>query len=69
MSLVRDIDSQPVKRRLVRSMTDLCKDMNLLVVAEGVETPAERDAVIEAGCHLLQGYLFARPARPFVAPS
>lgn len=69
MSLVRDIDSQPVKRRLVRSMTDLCKDMNLLVVAEGVETPAERDAVIEAGCHLLQGYLFARPARPFVAPA
>jgi EAL domain-containing protein (putative c-di-GMP-specific phosphodiesterase class I) len=38
------------------------------VVAEGVETPAERDALIDLGIDLLQGYLFARPAGPFVAP-
>jgi EAL domain-containing protein (putative c-di-GMP-specific phosphodiesterase class I) len=46
-------------------MTSLCQDMGMLIVAEGVETPAERDALQELGCDLLQGYLFAKPARPF----
>jgi EAL domain-containing protein (putative c-di-GMP-specific phosphodiesterase class I) len=39
----------------------------MLVVAEGVETPAERDTLIELGCDLLQGFLFARPSPPFPA--
>jgi EAL domain-containing protein (putative c-di-GMP-specific phosphodiesterase class I) len=38
-------------------------------VAEGVELPAERDALVELGCDLLQGYLFARPAPGFPEPS
>lgn len=65
MTLVRDIDKNPVKRRLVRSMTSLCQDMGLLIVAEGVETAAERDVLVELGCDLLQGYLFAKPGPPF----
>jgi EAL domain-containing protein (putative c-di-GMP-specific phosphodiesterase class I) len=65
MGLVRSVDTNPVKRKLVASMTTLCKDMGLLVVAEGVETHAERDVLIELGCDLLQGYLFARPGPPF----
>lgn len=65
MSLVRDIDTSRVKQKLVASMTALCKDMGLLVVAEGVETRQERDKLTELGCDLLQGYLFARPGRPF----
>jgi EAL domain-containing protein (putative c-di-GMP-specific phosphodiesterase class I) len=65
VSLLRDIDQSPVKQKLVASMTALCKDMGFLVVAEGIETPAERDCVVDLGCDLLQGYLFARPGRPF----
>lgn len=65
MSLVRDIDSSATKQKVVRSMSSLCRDMGMLVVAEGVETPAERDALVELGCDLLQGYLFAKPSRPF----
>jgi EAL domain-containing protein (putative c-di-GMP-specific phosphodiesterase class I) len=65
VSLLRDIDQSPVKQKLVASMTALCKDMGFLVVAEGIETPAERDCVVSLGCDLLQGYLFARPGRPF----
>ena len=65
VSLLRDIDQSPVKQKLVASMTALCKDMGFLVVAEGIETVAERDCVVALGCDLLQGYLFARPGRPF----
>ncbi len=65
VSLLRDIDQSPVKQKLVASMTSLCKDMGFLVVAEGIETAAERDCVVALGCDLLQGYLFARPGRPF----
>jgi EAL domain-containing protein (putative c-di-GMP-specific phosphodiesterase class I) len=65
VSLLRDIDQSPVKQKLVASMTALCKDMGFLVVAEGIETPAERDCVVALGCDLLQGFLFARPGRPF----
>jgi EAL domain-containing protein (putative c-di-GMP-specific phosphodiesterase class I) len=36
-----------------------------MVVAEGVESPEERDMLIDLGCDLLQGYLFARPAPAF----
>jgi EAL domain-containing protein (putative c-di-GMP-specific phosphodiesterase class I) len=65
VSLLRDIDLSPVKQKLVASMTALCKDMGFLVVAEGIETTAERDCVQQLGCDLLQGFLFARPGRPF----
>ncbi len=65
MSLVRDVDSNPRKEMLVRSMTSLCKELGILVVAEGVETARERDVLVEIGCDLLQGYLFAKPGRPF----
>jgi EAL domain-containing protein (putative c-di-GMP-specific phosphodiesterase class I) len=65
VSLLRDIDQSPVKQKLVQSMTALCKDMGFLVVAEGIETAAERDCVVQLGCDLLQGYLFGRPGRPF----
>lgn len=69
MSLVRNIDQQPMKQALVRAVTLLCRDLGSMVVAEGVETAAERDAVIECGCDLLQGYLFAKPGRAFPSHS
>jgi EAL domain-containing protein (putative c-di-GMP-specific phosphodiesterase class I) len=68
MTLVRDIDRSPVKRKLVRSMAALCRDMGLLIVSEGVETIAEHETLMELGCDLFQGYLFARPGRDFPEP-
>jgi EAL domain-containing protein (putative c-di-GMP-specific phosphodiesterase class I) len=65
MALVRDIDREPTKQKLVAAMTGLCREMNVLVVAEGVETPYERDMLSALGCDLMQGYLFARPGKPF----
>jgi len=68
MVLVRDVDQRPTKQHLIRSLCALCKDLGMHVVAEVIETPAERDTVVELGCDWLQGYLFARPAHPFIAP-
>jgi EAL domain-containing protein (putative c-di-GMP-specific phosphodiesterase class I)/ActR/RegA family two-component response regulator len=65
MSLVRDIEREPMQSKLVTSLASLCRDTNRLVVAEGVETLEERDALIACGCDLLQGFLFARPGPPF----
>jgi EAL domain-containing protein (putative c-di-GMP-specific phosphodiesterase class I) len=61
MSLVRDIDRKPTKQSLVGGMVVIAKQLGALVIAEGVETSAERDALAELGCELMQGYFFARP--------
>ncbi|MBZ0118064.1 MAG: EAL domain-containing protein [Sandaracinaceae bacterium] len=63
MSLVRNVHESPVKRRLVQSLQEACRDLGVPMVAEGVETAEERDALIAAGCDHFQGFLFARPAR------
>ena len=64
-SLVRGVDQNGTKQKIVRSVTRLAGDMAIIVVAEGVETSGERDALIDLGCDLLQGFLFARPGPPF----
>lgn len=69
MSLVRDADKSPVKQRLIRSLTSVCREMDLLVVAEGIETAEERDVVIDLGCELLQGHRIGRPSSTFLVPS
>ena len=66
MSLVRDVDKHPMKQRLIRSITDLCRDQGITVIGEGVETDAEAQVLVDLGCELLQGYLIARPGLPFV---
>ena len=69
MSLVRGVDLQPKKQTLVRTMISMCTELGMQVVAEGIETAAERDAIVDAGCDLLQGYLFAKPGGAFPLPS
>ena len=69
MSLVRGVDTDSRRQSIVRSMKSLCDELGVRVVAEGVETAAERDTLVELGCDLLQGYLFARPERGFKAPT
>lgn len=68
MSLVRDVDKHPMKQRLIRSVTELCRGQGTMVIGEGVETESEARTLIDLGCDLLQGYLIARPAPPFADP-
>lgn len=65
MELVRGIDKDRRSARLVRHIIDFADEENILVVAEGVETKEEASAAISLGCHLLQGYFFAKPGPAF----
>lgn len=69
MSLVRGIDSSPTKQKLLSSIIGLCRDLKIQIIAEGIETAAERDTLIRLGGDLCQGYLFAHPGRPFPVPN
>ena len=61
MALVRDMDQDHLKRKLFASIVSVCRDLGILVVAEGVEREGEREAVRSAGCELAQGFLFGGP--------
>ena len=67
MDLIRDVDTNIPRQAIVRSLVRLCDEMKIQVIAEGIETSAERDFLYDAGIHLMQGYLFAKPAFRAVA--
>jgi EAL domain-containing protein (putative c-di-GMP-specific phosphodiesterase class I)/DNA-binding NarL/FixJ family response regulator len=69
MSLVRGIDRSTTKQKVVGSMIRVCLDLGVAVVGEGVERVEERDALLELGCDLLQGFLFGRPEAVFAKPT
>ncbi len=62
MRLVRGIDSNSQRRIIVEAVVALCGRLGIRVVAEGVETRAELDAVRSTGIDLVQGFLLAKPA-------
>jgi len=61
VSLVRGIDTIPTKQKVVRSLTTLCGEMGILVVAKGVERVEERDVLTGLGCDMLQGLHVGKP--------
>jgi EAL domain-containing protein (putative c-di-GMP-specific phosphodiesterase class I) len=62
MELTRDLPRRPAAIAILNAMVGLAKALNTELVAEGVETLDEYHALCDAGVHLMQGYLFARPA-------
>ncbi|MDN3919750.1 bifunctional diguanylate cyclase/phosphodiesterase [Roseateles violae] len=60
-SFVQDLASSADARAIVDGIIRLAHALDLEVVAEGVETEAQRDVLIGLDCDKLQGYLFARP--------
>lgn len=65
MSMISGINLSDIKQRLVRSLVEACHDLDVKVVAEGVECKEELVSCIELGCDLIQGYFIARPAASF----
>ena len=62
--LIAGIPQEPERAGLARALIALARGMNFEVVAKGVETPAQREFLAEAGCRVCQGDLFAPPNTP-----
>jgi diguanylate cyclase (GGDEF)-like protein/PAS domain S-box-containing protein len=60
-SFVDDTPDDPNDTAIVQSIISVARHLNLRVVAEGVETRAQADFLLESQCECLQGYLFGRP--------
>lgn len=60
-SLVTNVDSDPAQRRIVSAVLSMAAPLDLGVVAEGVEKPAEHAILAQLGCDHVQGYAIARP--------
>jgi diguanylate cyclase (GGDEF)-like protein len=64
---VQGIDKDAVKRQFVRSISEIAQQSKSSVIAEGIETEAELQAIRGLGIQYGQGYLLARPAMPPVS--
>lgn len=62
MQLVRDIQSKGPRQAIVRAVVQVCDDLGIDLIAEGVETEDEFRWFRRIGVRLFQGYYFARPA-------
>ncbi|MBU3990356.1 MAG: GGDEF domain-containing phosphodiesterase, partial [Gammaproteobacteria bacterium] len=60
-SFVRDVLTDPNDASIARTIIALGQNLGLGVIAEGVETEAQRDFLANSGCHAYQGYFFSRP--------
>ena len=58
---VRDILVDPNDAAIAKTVVALARSMSLSVIAEGVETQAQRDMLADLGCRNYQGYLFGHP--------
>lgn len=74
IALTRDIDSDPIRQALARSLVDFAGHANAKIIAEGVETQAELDMLLWLGIGAAQGYFLGRPLplplnKPTVTPT
>lgn len=60
-SFVADVTSDVTSRAIVRTMVDLCRNLGMSCVFEGIETDEQLEALVGLGGTVMQGYLFGRP--------
>lgn len=64
ISLVRNVDTENVKKALLETFVTFARKVNCEIIAEGIETPQELETLINLGISNGQGYYLARPAYP-----
>jgi len=62
MELIRGIDRSRARRVIVKNIVELCRELGITTIAEGIESQNEFLALRSLGIDLFQGYYFARPA-------
>ncbi len=62
MGLVQGIHGDRKRIAILRYTVDMCRDLGIEVIAEGIEEEADLHVLEECGVYLVQGYLFAKPA-------
>ena len=60
-SFINDLPNDEEDIVISKTIISLSKNLNLDVIAEGVETNEQKDFLVANGCHLIQGYLYAKP--------
>lgn len=60
-SMVKDIINNPKAQAIIKSIADICKSMDIQLVAEGIEEEEQLEALRSCGVELVQGFLFSRP--------
>jgi EAL domain-containing protein (putative c-di-GMP-specific phosphodiesterase class I) len=68
MELIRDIDASQSKQVIVAGVAAIARQLDIQLLAEGVETDAELTVLRAAGITLFQGYYFAKPALMALPP-
>ena len=64
MQFVRNMEADERSARMLELMIDIAKYLGVPVIAEGVETAAQVEALRRMGCDMIQGYYFSRPIPP-----
>ena len=60
-SFVTDIQHKERSQQIVKAIIDMCRNLDIRCIAEGVETQAELETLRQLGCKYVQGFLYARP--------
>lgn len=60
-SFVAEVTSDPTSRAIIKTTVDLCRNLGISCVFEGIETEQQLDALLGLGGTVMQGYLFGRP--------
>src|SRR5208337_1861240 len=63
-TFIAELTTSEATASIVRATIELAKGLRLRTIAEGVETRAQADALVQQGCDVLQVFLFARPMEP-----
>jgi EAL domain-containing protein (putative c-di-GMP-specific phosphodiesterase class I) len=60
-SFVREIEYNENDKQIVRTIISMTQNLDLKVIAEGVETENQKQILLDSGCKRFQGYFFGRP--------